>query len=76
MKSDSHPSLSPTDSLLTEIARKHLGLQTLRTRYSDRLDFHDTAVWCIRDALQAAFEAGARHAASGAQASPAQADVC
>ena len=76
MKSDSHPSLSPTDSLLTEIARKYLGLETLLTRHSDRLDFHDTAVWCIRDALQAAFEAGAKHAASGAQASPAQADVC
>jgi hypothetical protein len=76
MNPEPHPSLSPTDILLTEIARKHLGLETLLTRHSDRLDFHDTAVWCIRDALQAAFEAGARHAASGAQASPAQADVC
>ena len=25
---------------------------------SDGLDFHDVAVWCLRDALEAAFNAG------------------
>jgi hypothetical protein len=46
------------DAILTLIAQKHLGLDTLQTRHSDSLDFHDTAVWSIRDALEAAFKAG------------------
>lgn len=50
--------MSEIDSLLTLIAQKHLGIDTLQTRHSDSLDFHDTAVWCIRDALEAAFKAG------------------
>ncbi|KVL70376.1 DUF6900 domain-containing protein [Burkholderia ubonensis] len=52
------------DALLTAIARKHLQLDTLQTRYSDRRDFHDCAVWVIRDALQAAFDAGVAHGRS------------
>ena len=47
-----------TDQLLTEIAKKHLNLETLETRNSDSLDFHDVAVWAIKDALQEAYEAG------------------
>ncbi|MDP2740770.1 MAG: hypothetical protein Q8O82_19170 [Pseudorhodobacter sp.] len=43
-----------------EIAERHLFLETLETRNSDSLDFHDTAVWAIRSALEAAFEAGRR----------------
>ncbi|MFP6559341.1 hypothetical protein WJ542_13640 [Paraburkholderia sp. B3] len=50
---------------LAEIAAKFLGLETLETRRSDRLDFHDTAVWCIREALEAAWLAGAAHAQKG-----------
>ena len=46
------------DQLLTEIAKKHLNLETLETRNSDSLDFHDVAVWAIKDALQVASEAG------------------
>lgn len=46
------------DQLLTEIAKKHLNLETLETRNSDSLDFHDVAVWAIKDALQDAYEAG------------------
>ena len=45
-------------SLLTQIAQTHLDIETLETRHSDRLDFHDTAVWCLKDALEAAFNAG------------------
>ncbi len=45
-------------SILNQIAQKHLDIETLETRHSDRLDFHDVAVWGIREALQAAFEAG------------------
>lgn len=46
------------DTILTLIAQKHLGIDTLETRRSDSLDFHDTAVWCLKDALEAAFKAG------------------
>lgn len=56
--------MSQIETILTLIARKHLGIETLQTRKSDRLDFHDTAVWCIRDALEAAFKAGAELGAS------------
>ena len=45
-------------TILRRIAQKNLGLDTLETRHADSLDFHDTAVWCIRDALEAAFKAG------------------
>ncbi len=56
--------MSQIDAILTLIAQKHLGIETLQTRNSDSLDFHDTAVWCIRDALEAAFKAGVELGAS------------
>ena len=37
---------------------KLLHIETLETRMSDGLDFHDTAVWAIRDAVELAFRAG------------------
>jgi len=46
------------DQLLTKIAKKHLSLETLETRNSDSLDFHDMAVWSLKEALQEAYEAG------------------
>ena len=50
--------MNQIDTILTLIAQKHLGIDTLQTRSSDSLDFHETAVWCIRSALEAAFKAG------------------
>lgn len=47
-----------TQQILTQIAQKHLYLETLGTRKSDLLDFHDLAVWSIKAALKAAFETG------------------
>jgi len=47
-----------TTDLFTRIAQTHLSIDTLETRHRDSLDFHDVGVWCVRDALQAAFEAG------------------
>ncbi len=44
--------------ILAAIARTELGVETLATRSSDRLDFHDVAVWSIREALSAAYDAG------------------
>lgn len=40
------------------IAVEHFRVETLETRRSDSLDFHDIAVWCMRDALAAAYLAG------------------
>jgi len=54
------------DALLLEIAERHLFVETLETRNSDRLDFHEHAVWAIRSALEAAYEAGCRAGASAA----------
>ena len=56
--------MSQIDNILTLIAQKHLHIDTLETQKSDRLDFHDVAVWCLRDALEAAFKAGAELGAS------------
>jgi len=47
---------------LEQIAKKHLNLETLETRYSDSLDFSDQAVWSIKEALEAAYEAGKKAA--------------
>ena len=54
------------DQLLTQIAAKHLGIDTLETRNSDSLDFHDLAVWTLREALQAAYLAGVAEGAASA----------
>ena len=43
---------------IEKIARDVLGLDTLETRKSDRLDFHDLAIWKIREALADAYLAG------------------
>jgi hypothetical protein len=53
--------------LLEKIALDHLFVDTLQTRHSDRLDFHEVSVWGIQSALQAAFEAGQQSIASGAK---------
>ena len=51
------------DKALEAIAREHLGIQTLATRRSDSLDFHEVAVWSLKDALAAAYRAGMRQGA-------------
>ena len=43
---------------IERIAKEHLGLETLKTRKSDGLDFHDLAVWQVKAALEAAYQAG------------------
>lgn len=45
-------------AILAKIAKEHLSIDTLDSRKSDRLDFHDLAVWSIEQALDAAFQAG------------------
>ena len=46
------------DRVLEDIAKEHLRVPTLETRKSDSLDFHDLAVWQLRAALHAAYQAG------------------
>ncbi len=48
------------DDIMTSIAREVLDIPTLDTRRSDSLDFHDIAVWRVKEALERAFEAGQR----------------
>ena len=43
---------------LEEIAKEELFIETLETRYSDSLDFHDVSVWGVKKALGLAFELG------------------
>jgi len=58
-----------TNTISTDVARsitvnllaRKLQIETLETRNSDRLDFHDLAVWEVKAALEAAFEAGRKY---------------
>ena len=44
---------------LLEIARRHINrIETLETRRSDSLDFHEVAIWELKSALEAAYRAG------------------
>jgi len=61
---------STRDQQLQQIALDHLFIETLETRSSDSLDFHDVSVWAIKTALQAAFEAGRKAAANPSQIQP------
>lgn len=59
MKPKAPAAEAPSEALLLEIATKHFhSIETLETRNSDSLDFHDVTVWSIRNALAAAFAAG------------------
>lgn len=53
-----HAKPKTTGELLTAIAQDQLNIETLEERKSDSHDFHDVAVWSIKAALEAAFEAG------------------
>lgn len=44
--------------ILSEIARNHFFIPTLRRRRSDSLDFHSVSVWAVKSALKAAYDAG------------------
>ena len=46
------------ETLLPQIALDHLFIETLETRNSDRMDFHEVSVWGVKSALMAAYEAG------------------
>jgi len=50
--------ISQKDKALAQIANSELYIKTLETSNSDSLDFHELAVWNIKAALEAAYEAG------------------
>ncbi len=65
--------MNQIDIILLIIAQKHLNIETLETRRSDKQDFYDLAVWNIKDALQAAFMAGCEVGATVSIATEAEA---
>ena len=50
---------------MQQIALDHLFIETLETRNSDRMDFHEVSVWGVKSALMAAYEAGRQAAQQG-----------
>lgn len=43
---------------IENIASTCLGIETLESRNSDSLDFHNVGVWSLKQALEAAYLAG------------------
>ena len=58
MRKTANKTAQQLDQLLARIALDHLFIETLATRNSDSLDFHDVSVWGVRSALVAAYQAG------------------
>ncbi|MDD9976325.1 MAG: hypothetical protein OXQ30_01130 [Boseongicola sp.] len=54
-----------TERALTMIAMRHFEIETLETRNSDSIDFHDVAVSSIKEALKDANELGLENARKG-----------
>lgn len=50
--------MKKVEAILVQIAERHLDISSLETQNSDRQDFHEVAVWNLKEALQAAYEAG------------------
>lgn len=62
-----HVPLPPRiDTLLATIARQELGIETIETRNSDSLDFHNINVASLRVALRAAYDLGRTDAINAA----------
>ena len=53
------------DQQVQQIPLDHLFIETLETRNSDRMDFHEVSVWGVKSALMAAYEAGRQAAQQG-----------
>ena len=58
MNNTNQQAASSQEESIRRIAKELLGLDTIETRNSDRLDFSDQAVWQLRAALEAACNAG------------------
>ena len=49
---------TPPITVISNIAREYLNIETLEECKSDALDFHELAVWSIKAALEAAHQKG------------------
>ncbi len=58
MRKTNNKTAQQLDKLFAQIALDHLFIETLATRNSDSLDFHDVSVWGVKSALMAAYQAG------------------
>jgi hypothetical protein len=56
------------ESIIKDIAKKELMIETLERRKMDSLDFHEVGVLEVRAALEAAYRAGQEAAKSEAKA--------
>ena len=54
--------MTDVNKIIADIASQQLRIETLETRNSDSLDFHDVSVWGLRTALLCAYEAGRKAA--------------
>lgn len=50
--------LENEDAILEEISKKILNIETLETRNSDSLDFHEVSVWQLKEALKESYLMG------------------
>jgi hypothetical protein len=50
--------LDTMTKLVEDIAKEALGIDTLKTQNSDRLDFHEVSVWQLEAALKMALAKG------------------
>lgn len=50
--------LAAATAFAEEAAQRYLRVETLETRHSDCLDFHEVSVWALREALEQAYLAG------------------
>ncbi len=50
--------MSHNEELITKIANDVLNIETLETQNSDDKDFHNVAVWEVKEALEKAFALG------------------
>ena len=58
MAKTAKPAPIAPEALMLDIAKRHFYVETLDTRNSDGLDFHEVAIWSIRAALIVAYAAG------------------
>ena len=48
------------NKIINDIAKQILGIETLETRNSDSLDFHEVSVWQLRNAFDQVYKAGSK----------------
>jgi hypothetical protein len=60
--------MTTKNDIFSQIARQHLGIETLEQRNRDGLDFHEVGVVGVKRALDAAYRAGQTELLAAAEA--------